>query len=150
LIYAFDRRVLFAHYEKLEEMITISGLNGCALSAFTKSMAQSVGGRQISLPFTSLLSDSFEKQELLPQLIPDLFELNSNYFEFEFKLIETLTQLKYFLRINLNSKRLKLKIYSLKNLNSNSNLYYKHSRNQLWAKGAPPQIFEDLIVGLKG
>jgi hypothetical protein len=54
-------------------MITISG-RGCALSAFTKSMAQSVGGRQISLPLTSLLSDSLERQELLPQLIPNDFQ----------------------------------------------------------------------------
>jgi hypothetical protein len=28
--------------------------------------------------------------------------------------------------------------------------YQKHSRNQLWAKGGPPEIFENLSVGLKG
>jgi hypothetical protein len=37
-------------------------------------MTQSVGGKQISLPFTSLLSDSLERQQLLPQLIPNDFQ----------------------------------------------------------------------------
>jgi len=54
-------------------MITVSG-RGCALANFTKSIAQSAGGRQISLPLTSLLSDSLERQELLPQLIPNDFQ----------------------------------------------------------------------------
>jgi hypothetical protein len=67
LINAFDRRVLFANYVKLEKMTTISG-RGFAFANFTKSMTQSVGGRQISLPFTSLLSDSLERQQLLPHL----------------------------------------------------------------------------------
>jgi hypothetical protein len=31
-----------------------------------------------------------------------------------------------------------------------SNLTEIHSRNQLWAKGGPPEIFENLSVGLKG
>lgn len=48
---------------------------GCGLSVYLKGISQSVGGKQISVPLTSFLSDWEEREECLPDLIPHTNQL---------------------------------------------------------------------------